>query len=375
MKFQIRCLVSSVNSSALSDAQATVKGVEVQNPSALLSSVRAKAGIAFRLNLGGFSLVYRGDRPGVSLADEKMMLSECGLEDGDTILLVSKRVRETNGTEPAGGDSDSGSSPAKVARPEGSTDGAVAAAVTGDSQPSAASSSSSLLGDGGEEDVFADASDEDDVVEEGAVDIDLDAMALGLMLGEGADAAAGQLYSRLLEVVPNLVELRQQFLSDPRAVMERIQREDLTLFQLITAHQAAFISLINNEQVITTMQNERDGNFGDDEEELDEEALENLLGMFGEGGMEDDDDDMAALEAMEEGGGDDGGGAFLGDGGGGETDKARILAFAPSDDDEAKIQHLTQLGFAYDVCKLAFYMARRSLDRAAHLLFENPPQL
>lgn len=402
MKFNVKCLVNSVNSNALPEADGSVKVIEVTNPNAQLSSLRAKAGLAFRLSLGGFSLLYKGERAAtVDLSNERRKLSECGLQENDCIVLVSKRVKEANGCELPDAE---GSPPAPTQTATTTTTaagGVVAATASAAAVEAEADTEQPLLkiprteasaerNHHREEDPSLQTDNDDaeeveemeEMEEDGEVDLDLNVVAVSALLGDSADAAAGELYSHLLEVVPDLVELRREFLSNPQAVMERIQREDPTLFQLITAHQEAFVGLINNEEAIATIQGDRDLGEGDDDEELDEETMAHLLGLLagGTNGLEDDSDSEAddGDANSEEGHVELGLGdlAALQDGGdGGKEAKARILAFPPTEEDEQKIQQLTQLGFPYDVCKVAFYRSHRSLERAANLLFEHPPQL
>jgi uncharacterized UBP type Zn finger protein len=46
-----------------------------------------------------------------------------------------------------------------------------------------------------------------------------------------------------------------------------------------------------------------------------------------------------------------------------------------SQEDQDKIESLMQLGFTREQCTAAFYRTNRSVERAANMLFENPPTL
>lgn len=347
MRFLITSLVSSVNSSEVPEGQAIEKEVTVSNPNATVQSLRVAAAVAFRLNVYGFSLVCRGSKLHVNLVDEKTPLTESGLSDGDRIVLVSKRLRPENGIE-----EEPPQPAAKTPHVEG--DGPADPAV----EEAAASEESTVEAD--EEGV-------DDLEEQDGFDEEEEA--------EYNDA--GDLFGRLLEF-GNLVELRHNFLTNPQAVMEDIQERDPTLFQLITSNQESFLELINNEPLIRTIQGEKDAEgeeFAD--EEIDEERAEAMNALImqmlgsGESGNGEGDLDLAGLPLREEDG--DVGGS--GTGASPESDQVRILAFAPTEEEERKIQELVQLGFAYEQCKLAFYMSHRSVERAANMLFEHPPQL
>lgn len=129
---------------------------------------------------------------------------------------------------------------------------------------------------------------------------------------------------------------------------------------------------------------------GEEDEEMDEETAEQMSALFqsyitsaarsGDSG-DFDAADLAELEAsgmqVEEVDGGDGsasGSARIGKAKR-QSDNEFILSRVPSEEDEKKIQALTELGFTYEQCKVAFYLCHRSIDRASNMLFEAPPEI
>ncbi|TPP50737.1 XPC-binding domain family protein [Leishmania donovani] len=308
MKFTVTCLVSSVNSSLLAESEAVTKEITVANPRATVQNLRATVAIQFRLKVVAFE--FRFDRhegatesdsaapsssPSaasavVDFGDEKKLLTECGLQEGDHLTVVPKNYS--------------------------SLSAAGAAAVTA----SEASSS--------------------EVPATKRVRIE--------SRGE-VDAPAGQndLFAALREVVPDLTVLRQEFLANPQAVMERIERNHPSLFQVIVQNQETFVTLMNNEQLTKAAQSMlHGGTMGGDEDEDEGGSLDYITSAARSGDSGDfDAADLAELEA------------------------------SGMHEDEKKIQALTELGFTYEQCKVAFYLCHRSIDRASNMLFEAPPEI
>ncbi|KEG12540.1 hypothetical protein DQ04_01631060 [Trypanosoma grayi] len=179
------------------------------------------------------------------------------------------------------------------------------------------------------------------------------------------DEGPMELLSHLLETVPNLVEMRQQFLTNPAEIMRQVQENDPRLFELITANHQEFLELVNNEDLVTTLQQQQEmqaafldeeGAFEDDEEM--EEAVGSLMAQY-----------------LLSGGGSDNSKATEDAGDSGQSETQRYLERVPTEEEEGKIEQLMQLGFTRDQCRVAFFKTKGSLERAANLLFEDPPQL
>ncbi|KAK7200084.1 XPC-binding domain/UBA/TS-N domain containing protein [Novymonas esmeraldas] len=429
MRFTVTCFVSSVNSAMLSKEAATTKEITVANPQATVQNLRATVAIQFRINVMAFEFhLDRHDdagapadgetpesspnavtsplppqqpqQPVVDFSDEKRLLAECGLRDGDHLSVVPKNHSSSAVTAAAL------DSPAtKRARVE-----ATAAGL-----PSTESAVTRVMDEEEEESELDEEDEEEDEEEEGGD-------------GEGRS----DLFDALREVVPDVTVLRQEFLANPQGVMERIERLHPSLFQVITQNQRTFVALMNNEGLAKAAQGMLHGGLaGSDGDEEDEEG--SLEWSMGEEGEEMDEDeemaeaeeqlnalihdyiasggggggdgaagdfdaaDLAELEASgmrveeldSEGNGADGEDNNNNNGGGGsssgtgahakaprrQSDKAFILSRTPSEEEEKKIQALTELGFSYDQCKLAFYLCHRSVDRASNMLFEAPPEL
>ncbi|XQJ28724.1 XPC-binding domain/UBA/TS-N domain containing protein, putative [Leishmania guyanensis] len=399
MKFIVTCLVSSVNSSLLAESEAVTKEITVANPKATVQNLRATVAIQFRLNVMAFGFRFDhhagatedtsavpGSSPSlastmVNFGDEKRLLTECGLQEGDSLTVVPKNYTlssvacaaavETGGAAPFAGPA------TKRARLDAEDQVETPIFISGEEDERDE-----------EESALEEEEDEDDSEE------------------DGDTKGRNDLFDALQEVVPDLTVLRQEFLANPQAVMERIERNHPSLFQVIVQHQETFITLMNNEQLTKaadrmlhggTMDSDEDEeeedslewSMGEEDQEMDEETAEQMQELFqnyvasaarrGDGG-DFDATDLAELEAsgMQVEEVDDSNSDASG--GGARTDRAKwrsekdfILSRVPSEEDEKKIQAMTELGFTYEQCKVAFYMCHRSIDRASNMLFEAPP--
>ncbi|KAG5490390.1 hypothetical protein JKF63_00510 [Porcisia hertigi] len=393
MKFTVTCLVSSANSSLLAESEAVTKEITVANPKANVQNLRATVAIQFRLNVLAFAFRFdhhEGAADGdsatpclppsasttVDLGDEKKLLTECGLREGDHLTVVPKSYISSS----VGGEAVVTSSGAVP------LESSVAKRVRLEPTDPLEGSTSSA---------------DEEVDEESALDEDTE--------DDDDDKGRNDLFDALREVVPDLTVLRQEFLSNPQALMERIQRNHPSLFQVIAQNQETFVTLMNNEQLTRAAQGmlhggtmdgdedeEEEGSLewsmGEEEEdeEMDEETADQMntllqgymasVSRAGDGG-DFDAADLAELEAsgmqVEEYDGDRenaSGGASAGKAKR-LVDKDLILSRVPSEEDEEKIQALTELGFTYEQCKLAFYRCHRSIDRASNMLFEAPPEV
>lgn len=376
MKLRVQCLVKS-DGSPLGDEEVDINKIkEIKIPNfqtATLITLRGAAVVQFGIRAPmSFSLVYAGPskEKEINLSDERVFLRDTALEDGDLIQLVSKRVREEGPGDVAE------SSASKVLRTEAAamatntdlipattpTDSAAVSALerllNGQSDPSNPNDMellNTLSGETGGGDDSEGDHDEEDIDEEAALYL---------------DNSPDDLYDRLIESVDDLVDMRQRFIADPEGIMRHIQEKDPTLYQLIAANQSEFLELVNNEELVKTLQMEK---------EMDDEEFED--GEEGDFEMTE-----AEQEAMQQ--------AFLDYvqrtvGGSGASEGEPVLeptgttvgatvnvdGIAPTEEEEQKIQTLVQLGFTYKQCKEAFYRCHRSVDRAANYLFEHPPSL
>ncbi|EAN94267.1 hypothetical protein C3747_13g177 [Trypanosoma cruzi] len=319
------------------------KELVIHNPAATLSNLRAAIAINFRLPVHGFRMVHDT----ADFACEKVLLRDSGICDGDLIVVDAKREREEEtggvykeqktGTEVGPNQQQRSESKQAVAAPTALVANTVtpaSAELTVPERNANAAEEPDGLGDGGT------AAGDDDEEEE-----------------EEEEDGPAELLSHLLETVPNLVEMRQQFLSNPAEIMQQIQERDPRLLELITSNYQEFLDLVNNEDLVETLQREQEeahaAIFGE-EEELDEEveeAVSSLLAQFTvRGGLSEEADDES-------------------------TEAQNYLERPLTEEEEAKVEQLMQLGFTRDQCKVAFFKAKRSLERAANLLFEDPPQL
>ncbi|AYU80662.1 XPC-binding domain/UBA/TS-N domain containing protein, putative [Leishmania donovani] len=400
MKFTVTCLVSSVNSSLLAESEAVTKEITVANPRATVQNLRATVAIQFRLKVVAFE--FRFDRhegatesdsaapsssPSaasavVDFGDEKKLLTECGLQEGDHLTVVPKNYSSLSAA------------------------GAAAVTASEASSSEVPATKRVRIESRGEVDAPAVIASEDEDAEEEESELDEEDDADD---SEEDGDAKGQndLFAALREVVPDLTVLRQEFLANPQAVMERIERNHPSLFQVIVQNQESFVTLMNNEQLTKAAQSMLHGgtmggdededeggslewSTGEEDEEMDEETAEQMSALFqsyitsaarsGDSG-DFDAADLAELEAsgmhVEEVGDGDGnasGSARIGKAKR-QSDKEFILSRVPSEEDEKKIQALTELGFTYEQCKVAFYLCHRSIDRASNMLFEAPPEI
>ncbi|GET90447.1 hypothetical protein, conserved [Leishmania tarentolae] len=397
MKLTVTCLVSSVNSSLLAESEAVTKEITVANPRATVQNLRATVAIQFRLKVLAFE--FRFDRhegatddqlavpsssPSaastvVDFSDEKKLMTECGLQEGDHLTVVPKNYTSLI----AAGAAAVGASEAMLS--EGSATKRVRIEATDDADAPAFIASEE---DDEEESELGEEEDADDSEE------------------DGDNSGRNDLFAALQDVVPDLTVLRQEFLANPQAVMERIERNHPSLFQVIAQNQETFVTLMNNEQLTKAAQSMLHGatidddedddedeegslewSMGEEDEEVDEETAEQMSALFhsyiASAARSGDFDaaDLSELEAsgmqVEEVEDDDGnasGSARIRKTKR-QSDKEFILSRAPSEDDEKKIQALTELGFTYEQCKLAFYLCHRSIDRASNMLFEAPPEI
>ncbi|CUG88341.1 Hypothetical protein, putative [Bodo saltans] len=245
-----------------------------------------------------------------------------------------------------------------------------------------------------------------------------------------------EMVSHLL-AVPNILDMRRQFLENPQAVLQQIQNENPRLFQLISAHNQAFLDLVENETLLEALREEQEAEEayigGSDEEdegdeefdEDDESALHELiLNALGAAAADEEREMMRRSGSNQRRGGNGGGATTAGnsaatsvtlgrnatqildslrstvsDGGAADnistsnndtktevnnsegattvpTSRQRgSIPLVISDDDKQKIEGLTHLGFTTEQCTAAFFLANRSIERAANLLFEDPPTL
>ncbi|KAG5473821.1 hypothetical protein LSCM1_04452 [Leishmania martiniquensis] len=407
MKLTVTCLVSSVNSSLLAESEAVTKEITVANPKATMQNLRATVAIQFRLKVMAFKFCFdhhEGATDGESAApslspssasavvdfsDEKKLLTECGLREGDHLTVVPKDYTSSSaaGAEGVVGSGSASSDVPSTKRVRLEARDQVHAPVSTRGEDD---DEGNVVGDEGDEEESTlgdEESDEDDSDE------------------DGDPTGKNDLFDALQEVVPDLTVLRQEFLANPQALMERIERNHPSLFQLIVQNQETFVTLMNSEQLTKAAQSMLHGgamgSSGDDEEgsqewsmgeeddEVDEETAEQMGALFQSyiasaarsGGSGFDAEDLAELEAsgMQVEELDDGDGSA----GGGtrarrakrQFDKDFLLSRVPSEEDEKKIQALTELGFTYEQCKVAFYLCHRSIDRASNLLFEAPPEI
>lgn len=305
------------------------KELTISNPEATLNNLRTVIAINFRLPLGSFRLQHAT----FDLNDDKRLLRNIGIQDGDTITVVAKHEREESGSG-SGKSKENGSAvpppPTTAGTMEGNSE-----AVTG------VEKSGTEEADGDEESEF----DENDG-SDGSDDDDDD--------DDGQEAMLARLFE-----VPNLIEMRQRFLADPEGVLRQISADDPVLLELIAKNRQAFLDLVCNDNFFEELQRDREEGVmtTEEDEEFDEEMLEEVMSQFLAAAS--DLDDEAVVEQQDEDG----------------SETQRYLDRVPTEVEEEKIEQLMQLGFTREQCKVAFFKAKRSIERAANLLFENPPQL
>lgn len=379
MKLRVQCLVKS-DGSPISDEEVDIEKIkEIKVPNfqtATVITLRGAAVVQFGIRAPtSFSLVYAGPpkEKEINLSNERVFLRDTGLEEGDLIQLISKRAREE------GPEDLKESSVSKALRTEAAvmatnatltstttpTDSVTANAVSalerllnGESDPNNPNDMellNTLSGEAG----GAGGSDGDHDEE------DADEAALYL------DNSPDDLYDRLIESVDDLVDMRQRFIADPEGIMRHIQENDPTLYQLIAENQSEFLELVNNEELVKTLQMEK---------EMDDEEFED--GEEGDFEMTEEEQEamqQAFLDYVQRTvGGGDAGAVTEGDAPSAGTTvgaTVNVDGIAPTEEEEEKIQTLVQLGFTYKQCKEAFYKCHRSVDRAANYLFEHPPSL
>ncbi|CAD2218541.1 XPC-binding domain/UBA/TS-N domain containing protein, putative [Angomonas deanei] len=346
----------------LQDQSETVE-VEIKDPRATLLNLRASVSVQFRLPVNGFWFYVRPPTKPVDFSDEKKMLSATGLADMDVVYIYSKsRPKDSVLADLTDAAVDSGM---KRPRPEEAEEERVAPEKKADAPTATTEAPATTTAELAQEKTTAGQDSEEELEDD-------------VFLFDEEKESVADMYEKLVDYYPEqLKQLRERFLHSPQEIMTEIQTNHPDLFLLISKHQEAFLELMNNEQLVESLQ---DGELVDNEdEEFDEEQLGQLDEMI-MAAMQDGGADGAALRQLlsgedggdmdeEEGEGDDGVVLYGGD------DMKRIADFEPTEEDEKKIQELVQLGFTYEQCKYAFYKCHRSVERAANMLFEQPPQL
>ncbi|RNF03843.1 hypothetical protein TraAM80_05539 [Trypanosoma rangeli] len=336
MKLTVKCSMGGETS--------TAKELVIHNPAATLSNLRAAIAINFRLPVHGFRMIHDT----AELSCEKVLLCDSGIRDGDIIVVDGKREREGEVTDNKLDPKRDAEVPLSQQQPSEPSQADIAPTPVVTMTVAPASAKPTAVEGGGER-VWA-----PDVLDEGeraAVDDEEEEE-------EEEEDGPAELLSHLLGTVPNLVEMRRQFLTNPAEIMQQIRESDPRLLELITGNYQEFLDLVNNEELVATLQQEQDeahaALFDEEEEELDEETEEVVDSL------------LAQLMA---------GGDLSEEVGNGALATQNYLERPLTEEDEAKIEQLMQLGFTRDQCKVAFFKAKRSLERAANLLFEDPPQL
>jgi hypothetical protein len=449
--------------------------VNIRNSSATMANVRAAIAILFKLDPHSFKMV-KGSSASSSSAvadfEDSTKLSTSGLAEGDLIVLVAKRSRSDDGAADLAAEAAEVASAvaaaaaaavvpnpatpaaaASVAAPpptpattsrSGTAVAAAAAALATVDRPtipqkrlrkattSDRSTAPHIINSADQEDPFlAQRMEADDAEARAAIrdDIDDDDVSGNDDDEEGDDEEMDEqdeiqeMVSHLLSV-PNILDMRRQFLENPQAVLQQIQGENPRLFQLISSHNQAFLDLVENETLLEALREEQEAEEayiggsdeeGDDEEfdEEDETALHELiLNALGAAAAEEE-------QALVRRGGRGGGGTGATTAGNsaatsvtlgrnatqmldslrstagpndivqsGELNHSESVAPSPalprqrgsiplviSEDDQQKIEGLTHLGFTTEQCTAAFFLSNRSIERAANLLFENPPSM
>lgn len=394
------------------------KDVNIRNPSATVGNMRAAIAIIFRLEPHSFRMV----RDGVDLDDDKKLLSATGLKEMDVVQLVVKRPRDDDAT-----DTTVAAAPSTATNPTSATAEAAAAsdrptiAAPPAARPTAAHApvvpeADSFL----EARLRADAEEEENQVDSDGSEGDDDENA---EVSE-RDAEVGEMISQLLHV-PNILDMRQQFLENPQQVLSQIQTSNPRLFQLIARHNEEFLEMVSNEPLLAALREEQmfedeEAYIGEEDEELDSEAEaevhQMILAALAGDAVDHPDDANALNEILEAVNNHDDGnddtidvdvrqrafdlmrigrrqrpqqspgtsstpGAEPTTGNATEpvatasTSQPRRVPEVISDEDNKKIEELMQLGFTKEQCTAAFFRCNRSIERAANMLFEGVPQL
>ena len=165
-----------------------------------------------------------------------------------------------------------------------------------------------------------------------------------------------------LMALGNPRDLSRRFIANPTEVLADLQQNQPELFNLIGRHNQFFLDLVNEGANITDEEMEEMEGMEEEEDFSDDsEAMDDATEMF--------------LAAARRGGRGRGGrgGAVLSGGpsASGGAPPPRPL----TDDDNAKIEQLMQLGFTREQCTAAYLRCGRNPERAANMLFENPPDV
>lgn len=408
MKFRVKCLMTPDGIPLPEDdaSLTEVQEVSVPNPQfATVVTLRGAAVVKFRIKVPtGFSMVYSGPKTSVDLRNERVMLKDTGLEDGDLILLVSKRPRSeesapsASSCAPPAASTSSGPSAKVVRLDEGGRAGDAANNNDKDNEDNVIGR---LPGADGEESVeftidsvervlngVANPDDPSDrallahieanphLMDNDSAEEDEDEDDIR-QLYEGENSP-DDLYDRLIQTVDNLVDMRERFIANPEGMMRFIQEKDPTLYQLIATNKEEFLQLVNDEELVKTLQQEKE--MADEEDDWDEEGMDEGLDEAQQQIIHD-----AFMDYVQQAMGGSGEGeasissAVAGSsgtaGGGAMPSEAGWKSITPTEEEEGRIQSLVQLGFTYEQCKKAFYICHRSVERAANHLFEHAPQL
>ncbi|ORC90222.1 uncharacterized protein TM35_000092720 [Trypanosoma theileri] len=350
MKLTVKC--------SLAGESGGTKELVIHNPKATLSNLRAAIAINFRLPVHSFRMIHSS----VDFSSEQILLRDSGIQDGDLITVAAKRDREEEESEGQQqqqqqegekGEASGKHTAVEITKTSTTNDSSlsVVPASSGEVVREAEGSGvGQMMINNNDSDEEMEEEDEEDMMEDGA----------------------REMLSHLLATVPNLLEMRQQFLANPAEIMQQIREQDPRLFELITANHQEFLDLVNNEALVETLQREQeeeqnglldeeegDFEYEDEAEDLINSLMAEYMGSVAAAALADGDDENEPNEATDVA----------------ITETQRYLDRIPTEEEEAKIEQLMQLGFTKDQCKVAFFKAKRSLERAANLLFEDPPQL
>lgn len=416
--------------------------VNIRNPTATLSNVRAAISILFKLEPHSFRMVHES----AVLDDDKVLLSSTGVRDGDLVTLVAKRAREDEEGAGVQAASSSAATASGGAPPNATVASASASSVSEErltvpapraanaakkhSRRATAGSRPTVphpLADDDEDPFLAqriEADEREEAEGNNSEEDEEDEIASDDDGDDGQNSELGEMVSALLSV-PNILDLRQEFLENPQRVLAQIQQTNPRLFHLISTHNQEFLEMVQNETLLHALQEEQEmteafiGNEEDEELDSDEEAEihQMLLAAMGAdaaeghlGDADDHDEDDAggdsdrvgsaatlgrnATQILEsfrnsaasraassrrvghEAASTDASSAATANTGSCVASSARTGMNVPSvipEEDSQKIESLMQLGFTREQCTSAFYRCSRSIERAANLLFEGMP--
>ena len=242
---------------------------------------------------------------------------------------------------------------------------------------------------------------------------------------EDPEMAEQQELVQLLLEAPNVLELRDQFLHAPEAMLTQIRDTNPRLFQLIASNSQFFLELVQNEDLLATLREEAEGDAHylyeegeveeDSEDEAQSEMISNMLinalqqqaASRGGAGRLAGENAAPLRDGAGAGGSSSNPPSLLpsgrstrsshpnrhdsstslrrnrgGAGGSTSSSTAQPLGGAAmvvpeniSPEDNEKIESLIQLGFTREQCTAAFFRCNRSVERAANMLFENLPTI